>query len=187
MPRLRRLRSTVEQSIGAKSEEIDCRPLVSELYRASAAKMAQNGLAKLLPLPSGVASIADFLMLDPVIVTVPGHPIRGGRHERNQTVKDLWIEELWGRCAMCLVPYRKKVQLVHIANRRAFMRWTSNLDVHYTGSARQDHVPFRLGKLEVPVAKRQQRYLETWVHHMCPCILLCRRCHGTIHGKERTR
>lgn len=120
-------------------------------------------------------------------VTFPKQRIRGSRIKRNTAIKALWIKQLGARCVSCGVAWKRKLQLVRPQSGKHYFRWTSNLDIHYTGPDRANHVKFRLAKLEVPSAYsyvRQQWYLYKFRNGMCPCVLHCKRCHGEIHGIE---
>ena len=123
----------------------------------------------------------------PIYVSVPTSPIRGNRKQRRKAVKELWIAQLGGKCSSCFVTYSCKGRTVRTRDRECYEKQTSNLEAHYLGSDRETHKLYRLGKLEVPPETdfaAQQRYLEDFIKHLCPCALLCKPCHGAIHGKE---
>ena len=148
---------------------------------------ASIGIATKTLDPSFHIEEAIYTQSLPDHVTVPTELIQGDEQERNKIVKELWIEELGGRCTNCYIEYGTKEQGVKGENIRGHRRKVSILHAHYTGPNRASHVGSRLGDLKVPSPKdpeNQQRYLREFVEKMCLCKLLCAKCHGAIHGRE---
>lgn len=120
-------------------------------------------------------------------VTAPEYIVLGTQTERNRTVKEMWIQQLGGQCESCGEVYKRK-KISRKFNSRVSKKMTiSNLDAHYTGTDRKNHKGFQLGKLQVPMQNElavQKNYLNNYINHLCPCKLLCKRCHGELHGRE---
>ena len=120
-------------------------------------------------------------------VTAPTTAILGTQMERNRFVKDMWIGQLGGKCAGCGEKYEKKIISKKFNSRLSKKVEISNLDAHYTGNDREGHKKFQLGKLQVSMKDDysiQKSYLNNCIENLCPCKLLCKRCHGELHRKE---
>jgi len=119
-------------------------------------------------------------------VTAPDQVVVGTQIEKNQCVKDAWIQQLGGSCVRCGEVYYKQQISQNFKSRASKKRKRSNLDAHYIGEDREAHKKFQLGKLQVPMSEnfeKQNSYLKKFASHLCPCELLCKQCHGALHGK----
>ncbi len=120
-------------------------------------------------------------------VTAPAHAILGSQMVRNRIVKEMFIQQLGGSCADCGLVYKKNIISRKYQSRVSKKVQRSNLEAHYVGNDREDHIGYELGKLRVPMQNKlsvQKKYFKTFIKYLCPCKLLCRRCHGKFHGKE---
>ena len=121
-------------------------------------------------------------------VTPPTQVVTGTRKQKNQYVKDMWIDQLGGCCVVCRQVY-KKVQISQSFQSKTQKKGKrANLEVHYIGEDRKGHKPYQLGKLEVPMQEdfaKQNSYLVEFASHLCPCELRCKQCHGEPRQRVR--
>ncbi len=126
-------------------------------------------------------------MLPSCTLQAPGHPIHGSQKARNYCVKDLWIQQMGGACAVCGLAYSPTFSIKARHNSCKFRERRSNLHVHFVGDDNSVHCLYRMARLKVPDAKdltRQNRYLTTFAERIGPCCLLCPPCHGKQHAQR---
>ncbi len=121
-------------------------------------------------------------------ISIPRKTVTGTAEERRKAMKKYFIGQMGGKYVKCHKKAVWESTYVRYKSGRGSHVQKCNLEAHHTIRPGQVEAKNRLANIYIASGaktKEQKKHLRMFADNLETCILLCKQCHGTLHGKEK--